>query len=242
MNETATGKPSYKEHRTTIVAGVGAVGLVALVLPNTGSRMNWNSLEGNIALTVGGTILAAIGTMVVGLVISGKARGGCVALGVVGLVTALTALVMAAQKEVEEDSSEARVIRAELAHGTTTNVKVDGDWVTSLRSADAQVELGRSEGIDTDNTVRVFADGSGTIHAQAGANVDTERTTSRREPRMETRTSWCSTWGRTQSRRPSWSAKRSVEKSGASAQASEHERAVTGAPARATARLRTDDG
>ena len=172
MNETATGKPSYKEHRTTIVAGVGAVGLVALVLPNTGSRMNWNSLEGNIALTVGGTILAAIGTMVVGLVISGKARGGCVALGVVGLVTALTALVMAAQKEVEEDSSEARVIRAELAHGTTTNVKVDGDWVTSLRSADAQVELGRSEGIDTDNTVRVFADGSGTIHAQAGANVE----------------------------------------------------------------------
>ena len=59
-----------------------------------------------------------------------------------------------------------------MAHDTTTNVKIDGDRVTSLRSSDAQVELGRSEGIDTENTVRVFADGTGTIHAQAGRQVE----------------------------------------------------------------------
>ena len=94
------------------------------------------------------------------------------ALALVYGITAAVALGLAAQTEVVEDGNEARAIRAQLAHGTTTSVKIDGDWVTSLRSSDGRVELRRSEGIDTDNTVRVFADGTGPVHAQAGANAE----------------------------------------------------------------------
>ena len=128
--------------------------------------------EGEIALAVGVTIIGVTAIMVGAPVMTAKAKGRDLALALVYVITAAVALGLASQTEVAEDSNQARVIRAQVAHGTTTSVKVDGDWVTSLRSSDAQVELGRSEGIDTDNMVRVFADGAGTIHAQAGANVE----------------------------------------------------------------------
>ena len=147
------------------------LGLVALVLTTIGSGMKGNSLEVNMTLAVGGTILGAIATMVVALGVSGKARACGLTLAMSGLVTVLIALQMT-PPDVEDNSSPAWVIRAQVAHDTTTNVKIDGDRVTSLRSSDAQVELGRSEGIDTENTVRVFADGTGTIHAQAGRQVE----------------------------------------------------------------------
>ena len=175
MNDTATQKWSYKDHRTTIVAGVGAVAVIALVAVTAALGMDWNSEEGETALAVGVTIIGVTAIMIAAPVLTAKAKGGDLALALVCVITAGIALGMAAQTEGVKDSDQARAIHAQVAHGTTTNVKVDGDWVTSLRSADAQVELGRSEGIGSDNPVRVFADGTGTIHAQAGANVEQRR-------------------------------------------------------------------
>ena len=93
-------------------------------------------------------------------------------LAVAGLVTVVTAMGMAAQEAAEGGSTDARVINAEVAHGTTTRIKIDGDWLTSLRSFDAQVEIGRRDGTELDNTVHVFADRGGTIRAQAGDNAE----------------------------------------------------------------------
>ena len=89
-----------------------------------------------------------------------------------GLIIAVTAMGMAAQKESRNGNTDARVINAEVAHGTTTSIKVEGDWLTSLRSFDAQVEIGRSDGVQSDSTVHVFADRVRTIHAQADGNAE----------------------------------------------------------------------
>ena len=87
------------------------LGLVALVLTTIGSGMKGNSLEVNMTLAVGGTILGAIATMVVALGVSGKARACGLTLAMSGLVTVLIALQMT-PPDVEDNSSPAWVIRA----------------------------------------------------------------------------------------------------------------------------------
>ena len=173
MNEATTGTRRDTKDRTTVLAaGVGALALMGLVVASAALGTEWKWQEGNIVFAMGGTILGGTAIMFASLGIMGRATGGGLALGVVCLVTAVAALGTAAQKEVAERSSQARVIHAAVPHGTTTSIRIDGDWVTSLRSMDTQVEIGRRDGIEIDNTVHVFADRGGTIHAQAGGNAE----------------------------------------------------------------------